>query len=714
MATFENLRAAIDQYITANGNKEITGTILNEILQTMVTALGANYQVAGVATPSTNPGQPEQKVVYFASQAGTYTNFDSVVLPLGIHLLMWNGISWSHQTFFTIDDEPTAGSDNLVKSGGVFNTLFDSSNIYENANKDAFTKPGRYVSGLYSADANYKSTEKIPVKPEELVSAYLGSGGGTNTDAISFFKEDGSYLSRIGMSATVALSDYDATVPSDAAYVAFTHFNSGGFIDKETYSITYQYYNLRDNKYLVDKLQNRLNGVDGNGKYEYPKMFSAVTNYSVVENRYITINGVQGNADWCNLYSFTTEVNRIYAIYGTASNVNLPLAYYQENGIVNQYDGKLVFILGDGTTIYINSKSDTLLIYEFIMSGYVTDPAIINRLNAIDGNGKYEYSKMFSSFVGYSVVDNRFITYTGVQGNAAWCNLYSFTTEVNRIYAIYGTADNQTLPLAFYQGNGITNLYNGKLVFVVGDGSTIYINSKSDTILIYEFIMSGSSADVAIPHEIEILQQYDNIVCCGDSLTYGAVYYGSEAKQALNPYPKVLGKLTGCNVANIASGGYSAKDWWDNYNTEITGANKLYIIYLGVNGQLTDTVDTDCVGDDYTTYANTNTGSYGKIIQKILDSGSQVVLIGIEQMLSSSIYSNTIKAVNSLATRFGVPKVDSPAKYLYADAYHRAPGSSDINSIHLNNLGYAKFASILVHEISNLSPEEQYKLQPVQ
>jgi lysophospholipase L1-like esterase len=374
--------------------------------------------------------------------------------------------------------------------------------------------------------------------------------------------------------------------------VAFTHFNSGGFIDRETYSITYKYYNLHENKYLVDKLQNRLNDVDGNGKYEYSKMFSAVTNYSVVENRYITINGVQGNKDWCNLYSFTTEVNRIYAIYGTASNVYLPLAYYQENGIVNQYDGKLVFVVGDGTTIYINSKSDTLLIYEFIMN--------------------------------------------------------------------------------------------------------------------------GSSADVANPHEVEILQQYDNIVCCGDSLTYGAVYYRSEVKQALNPYPKVLGKLTGCNVANIASGGYSAKNWWDNYNAEITGENKLYIIYLGVNGQLTDTVDTDCVGNDYTTYANTNTGCYGKIIQKILDNGSQVILIGIEQMLSSSTYTDTIKAVNSLATRFGVPKVDSPAKYLYADAYHRAPGSSDINSVHLNNLGYAKFASILVHEISNLSPEEQYKLQPVQ
>ena len=73
MAAYDTLRAAIDNYIKANGNKEITGTVLNDILNAMVSALGADTRFAGVAVPSTNPGNPEGNVVYFASQAGTYT-----------------------------------------------------------------------------------------------------------------------------------------------------------------------------------------------------------------------------------------------------------------------------------------------------------------------------------------------------------------------------------------------------------------------------------------------------------------------------------------------------------------------------------------------------------------------------------------------------------------------------------------------------------------
>ena len=140
MANYATLKAAINAVIKANGNKEITGTVLNETLTAMVNSLGANYQFAGVATPSTNPGTPDQNVVYLASQAGTYTNFNAVVLPAGIHLLLWNG-EWSTQTFFIIDDEPTAGSNNLVKSGGVALIQLELSGISANHN---------YISELIS------------------------------------------------------------------------------------------------------------------------------------------------------------------------------------------------------------------------------------------------------------------------------------------------------------------------------------------------------------------------------------------------------------------------------------------------------------------------------------------------------------------------------------------------------------------------------------
>lgn len=118
MANFANLKAAINAVIKQNGQGEITGEVMNQVLTAMVNSLGSNYQFAGVATPSTNPGTPDQNVFYIATQAGTYTNFSAIVLQAGISILLWDG-SWSSETFFTVDDVPTVGSNNLVKSGGV-------------------------------------------------------------------------------------------------------------------------------------------------------------------------------------------------------------------------------------------------------------------------------------------------------------------------------------------------------------------------------------------------------------------------------------------------------------------------------------------------------------------------------------------------------------------------------------------------------------------
>ena len=122
MGNYELLKAAINDVIKANGRQEITGEVLNQVLLSMENSLGAGYQCMGVATPSTNPGTPDQNVFYFATQAGTYTNFDAIVLQAGISVLMWDG-DWASQTWFTIDSTPTNNSQNLIASGAVFNAL---------------------------------------------------------------------------------------------------------------------------------------------------------------------------------------------------------------------------------------------------------------------------------------------------------------------------------------------------------------------------------------------------------------------------------------------------------------------------------------------------------------------------------------------------------------------------------------------------------------
>lgn len=61
--------------IKTNGNREITGALLQNTLVSIVNSLGGNATFAGVATPETSPGTFDGPVFYIASEAGTYPNF---------------------------------------------------------------------------------------------------------------------------------------------------------------------------------------------------------------------------------------------------------------------------------------------------------------------------------------------------------------------------------------------------------------------------------------------------------------------------------------------------------------------------------------------------------------------------------------------------------------------------------------------------------------
>lgn len=79
MADYIKLKDAITDVIKTNGNQEITGQILQNTLLSIVNVIGENRTFAGVAEPDTNPGNPDQNVVWAATQKGTYTGFGNYV-----------------------------------------------------------------------------------------------------------------------------------------------------------------------------------------------------------------------------------------------------------------------------------------------------------------------------------------------------------------------------------------------------------------------------------------------------------------------------------------------------------------------------------------------------------------------------------------------------------------------------------------------------------
>ena len=80
MGNYEQLKQAVADVIKTNGNQEITGAIMQNTLLSIISTVGSNATFAGIATPTTNPGTPDQNIFYLAAQPGVYSNFGGVEL----------------------------------------------------------------------------------------------------------------------------------------------------------------------------------------------------------------------------------------------------------------------------------------------------------------------------------------------------------------------------------------------------------------------------------------------------------------------------------------------------------------------------------------------------------------------------------------------------------------------------------------------------------
>lgn len=126
MANWSDLKAAVASIVKTNGNKEITGQLLQNVLNNIISNVGLNSSFAGIATPETNPGTPDGNVFYLATTAGTYSNFNGIVINSGEAVILeWKG-SW-------------------VKKDSGFTTKEKLSELEENTNQK-LSELGRYMS----------------------------------------------------------------------------------------------------------------------------------------------------------------------------------------------------------------------------------------------------------------------------------------------------------------------------------------------------------------------------------------------------------------------------------------------------------------------------------------------------------------------------------------------------------------------------------------
>jgi len=207
----------------------------------------------------------------------------------------------------------------------------------------------------------------------------------------------------------------------------------------------------------------------------------------------------------------------------------------------------------------------------------------------------------------------------------------------------------------------------------------------------------------------------------GDSLTHGQTYVHAQGtagyayKNKAN-YPDAFCRMMDADTKTvIAIPGATPGGVWDQEKTAIGNIqNQFVIVWLGTNGGLTDTVDTDCAGDNVDNYANTNTGNYGKIIKTLMDHGNKVFLAQL-CYISHAPTSNPV--IVKLAERFDCAVIALSADDiadLNQDKYHTAYNGY-VNSVHFNSIGYNHVASVFFGKMMKLVYEnpEDYEIYMV-
>ena len=179
MSNYSGLKQDINNNIYENQTQQITGTVLNAILNEMTASLGAGYQFAGVATLGMNPGDPDQRVFYLAGE-GIYTSFGGLQVPAGkLGVLKWDN-RWTLQTIDGLGGGganltgyvSVASTDDLPDEGQPTLGYLCGTNLYLYVGEGGDTKEGKYQDC-----GSFRGPQGDSVQDVEQTQTSLENGG---------------------------------------------------------------------------------------------------------------------------------------------------------------------------------------------------------------------------------------------------------------------------------------------------------------------------------------------------------------------------------------------------------------------------------------------------------------------------------------------------------------------------------------------------------
>jgi hypothetical protein len=150
MGNYEELKIAVQTVIKQNGNEEITGQVMQNTLLNIISTIGANATFAGIATPNTAPGTPDQNVFYLAGTPGIYSNFGGYVLTEGL-------VMFENSTGAFTAVNLGVNSDNVKKKFLADKSIIGMVNIDDNHLFNIPTTGGQNGAYIVGPDNDYDS-----------------------------------------------------------------------------------------------------------------------------------------------------------------------------------------------------------------------------------------------------------------------------------------------------------------------------------------------------------------------------------------------------------------------------------------------------------------------------------------------------------------------------------------------------------------------------
>lgn len=213
MSNYNTLKTIINANIKQNGNQEITGQILNSVLNQMVTTLGAEYQFAGVATTATKPGTPDAKVFYIANGKGTYANFGNIEVTEDEVVVLYYDTEWHKVATGIASQEKLTELDSQIEAEATARTDADKAlQTQINGKQEALTLTVKDNGNIVIANIQGQSKEFMPATPsgDPMHYAYVTAGAEYN--------DTGEDIVKTAPWADLADDDADKTVVHKNGY----------------------------------------------------------------------------------------------------------------------------------------------------------------------------------------------------------------------------------------------------------------------------------------------------------------------------------------------------------------------------------------------------------------------------------------------------------------------------------------------------------------